>query len=235
MTPPDAFSAFCRKAGVAPDPDALDRLGAFVDRIAVTGRRQNLVADPTPETVWMRHVADSLAIVPHLGGAFPLIDVGSGAGFPGIPLAILFPDRPVTLLESTGKKARFLEAAVRELGLARARVVNLRAETAAHEAEHRGAYAQGTARAVAPLPVLLELLLPFLQPGGSLWAMKGEKAAREADEAAHALHVLGGTLQRIIPLPSSSSRPAALIHITRTGEGPAAYPRPPGRPAKAPL
>ena len=148
------------------------------------------------ERIERRHFAESLILLEALvqTGAFgsPAIDIGSGGGFPGVPIKIVEPELELTLLEANGKKAAFLEDLVRELPLSGVRVVNDRAETAAHDPAHREVYALAVARAVAPLRVLAELTLPFLRPGGYLATPKGSAAQREVREAGTALQTLGG-------------------------------------------
>lgn len=164
--------------------------------------KYNLTAITDPEEIRQKHFADSLALLddlpcPLLPGA-SLLDVGSGAGFPGMPLKIARPDLRVTLLEATGKKAEFLRMLARELGV-EADVLNARAEDAAHDAAYREQFDVVTARAVAALPLLCELCLPFVKPGGVFVAYKGprEHAEGEARQAAKAIALLGAQLERL--------------------------------------
>ncbi len=168
--------------------------------------------------------------------ASPAIDIGSGAGFPGVPIKIARPDLRITLLEATGKKARFLEELIADLGLPGVSIVNERAETLAHDPEHREAYALAMARAVAPLRVLLELSLPFLRVGGHLAAVKGSGAEREVREAAHSLEILGGEVvaMRKVDVPGPGPEPT-LVVVRKVQATPGRYPRRPGVPSKRPL
>ncbi|HET9476589.1 MAG TPA: 16S rRNA (guanine(527)-N(7))-methyltransferase RsmG, partial [Dehalococcoidia bacterium] len=164
-------------------PAQVEAFRLYTRLLIEEGSRLNLTSLKEPEAIERRHFGESLALLEALEAlgavASPAIDIGSGAGFPGLPIKIARPDLQLTLLEATGKKARFLELTVRELDLAGVTVVNGRAEEMAHDAAHRGAYALALARAVAPLPVLVELALPFLHVGGYLAAPKGSGGARE--------------------------------------------------------
>jgi 16S rRNA (guanine527-N7)-methyltransferase len=222
------------------NPAQLQAFRVYIRLLVEEGSRLNLTSLKESEAIERRHFGESLALLEVLEslGAVrsPVIDIGSGAGFPGLPIKIARPDLQLTLLEATGKKTRFLELVVRELRLTDVTVVNGRAEEVAHEAAHRSAYALALARAVAPLPVLVELALPFLQVGGYLAAPKGSGAAREVREAANALRLCGGGVEAIQPLRVPGPGPApTLVLIRKSAETPGQYPRRPGMPAKRPL
>ncbi len=201
--------------------------------------RANLTAITDPTEVESRLFLESLlcaAALPSTAGT-RLIDVGSGGGFPGLPLAIAFPELDVTLLEATGKKVEFLEHVIERLGLANARAVHARAETLARDDDHREQYDAATARALAPLRTLAELCLPFVRVGGALIAPKGADAEREIHEAANALSALGGEPEGIIsPDPDTPIPPDhRIVIIRKTAPTPDAYPRRNGVPARRPL
>jgi 16S rRNA (guanine527-N7)-methyltransferase len=162
--------------------------------------------------------------------------VGSGAGFPGLPLKILYPDLELTLVESIGKKAGFLKAVTAALGLNDVLVQGERAELLGHMDAHRGRYDWAVARAVASLSVLAEYLLPFCRVGGRVIAMKGKRAAEEIDSALAAVEVLGGDQPALHPvqLPGADDT-HYLVVINKVAETPLSYPRRPGLPAKHPL
>jgi 16S rRNA (guanine527-N7)-methyltransferase len=187
-----------------------------------------------------RHFGESLVLLEALeeSGAFgsPTIDIGSGGGFPGIPIKIVRPETELTLLESNGKKAAFLRDMTAELGVEGVLVVNDRAETVAHDQAHRERYALAMARAVAPLRVLLELSLPFLRIGGWLAAPKGSGAQREVREAETALLTLGGEITDVRKLELDWPGPGPTLVLVRKVAGtPVKYPRRPGMPSKRPL
>lgn len=187
-----------------------------------------------------RHFGESLAVLGALetAGAFgsPAIDIGAGGGFPGVPIKIVRPDLRLTLLEATGKKAAFLELLAERLGLTDVAVVHGRAEELAHDPGHREAYRLALARAVAPLRVLVELALPFLETGGFLAAPKGSGAEQEVRDAANALAVCGGRVDLIEPLDLSGPGPVpTLVLVRKVAPTSGRYPRRAGIPGKRPL
>lgn len=212
----------------------------YARRLLEENRRSAITSVSDREGIYRRHFLESLAFLRALEDlgviGSPVIDIGSGGGFPGVPISIVRPQLEMTLLEATGKKALFLEAMVAELRLEGVRVVQARAEELAHDPEHRASYRLAVARAVAPLRVLLELALPFLTRGGVLAVPKGSAAPREIREAASALAALGGEMEVAQSLEIPSEGPQqTLIVVRKTGETPERYPRRPGIPAKRPL
>lgn len=200
--------------------------------------RMNLTAITEPRDVAVKHMIDSLTAYDKklFDGAPTVIDVGTGAGFPGVPLKIFDPSIRLTLMDSLAKRLAFLEAVVEDLGLTGVTCVHARAEDAAHEPQRRERYDIAVSRAVARLPVLLEYTLPFVKKGGHLIALKGRTAEEEATDAKRALKLLGGRLETIRPvtLPGLSDKRAVLT-ITKIAPTPKAYPRKAGTPAKKPL
>ncbi len=187
-----------------------------------------------------RHFGESLALLRALEEAAvlksPVIDIGTGAGFPGIPIKIVRPELHLTLLEATGKKVAFLTRLVETLGLRDVLVLQGRAEEVGHDPAHRERYLLALARAVAPLRVLVELALPFLQVGGVLASPKGSGARREVEEAANALRACGGQVEDLRPLPVPEGGPVpTLVLVRKVVPSPAHLPRRPGIPAKRPL
>ncbi|NLG26574.1 MAG: 16S rRNA (guanine(527)-N(7))-methyltransferase RsmG [Chloroflexi bacterium] len=170
------------------------------------------------------------------GGPLRVVDVGSGAGFPGLPLKIMLPEVRLTLIEATGKKTAFLQHIVAVLELADVQVLNARVEDVAHQPEHREQYDLVVARAVARLAVLAEYCLPLCRPGGRMVAQKGESAAEEAEEAARAIGLLGGAEACIksVALPGVW-RDHHLVVVDKVARTPEGYPRRVGVPAKRPL
>jgi 16S rRNA (guanine527-N7)-methyltransferase len=223
--------------GIALDARQVERFSAYQDLLLSWNKRVNLTAAQTPEAIQTRHFADSLScllVTGDLSGQ-RLIDVGSGAGFPGLPLKICFPDLELTLLESVGKKADFLQAVVAELGLEDVAVINKRAEVLGQDPLHRQRYDWAAARAVAHLSPLLEYLLPFCRVGGHALAQKGSRALEELVEAADAIALLGGTSGRIAPITLSNESLAYLIVVDKIRDTPQRYPRRNGVPLKRPL
>ena len=224
--------------GLHLSPEQIAQFEVYERELLAWNERVNLTAITAPEAVQARHFLDSLSIaqVIALRPGMRVIDIGSGAGFPGLPLQIAFPDLRVTLLESTGKKVTFLHHIIDTLGLTNARTLHARAEDAAHMPEERDAYDLVLARAVARLPSLLEYMLPFAALRGRCIAMKGVTASEEAHSAAHALTLLGGHLRGIerIELPNVEDE-HNLVVVEKIERTPDAYPRRPGLPTQKPL
>src|SRR3990172_5696279 len=221
-------------------PRHLRAFHTYLDELQRARPRLRLTALTDREAVQRRHFLEPLALLSALErlgvlGA-DVIDIGSGAGFPGLPIQIVRPELRIPLLEANGRRAAFLERLVQRLGLEHVTVVNRRAEEAARDSAHREAYDLALARAVAPLPVLVELALPFLRVGGALAAPKGSATRREIAEAASALAACGGAVEYVgeQEVPETKT-PPTLVVIRKESPTPARFPRRPGIPAKHPL
>lgn len=198
--------------------------------------RINLTAVRQPHDIQERHFLDAITcamVTGDLNGC-ALIDVGTGAGFPGLPLKILFPQLQLVLADSVVKKTTFLQAVASELGLAGVQIVAERGEVLGQAAEHRERYDWVTARGVAELRVLVELLLPLARVGGHALAQKGVGVKEEVAAAAKAVQMLGGESAQIYPV-QLSDREHYLVKIAKRQLTPEAYPRRVGVPAKRPL
>jgi 16S rRNA (guanine527-N7)-methyltransferase len=178
-------------------------------------------------------VMDSLVLLEHLGTAIRLVDVGSGAGLPGLPLKIERPDLSVTLVEADQRKSAFLVQACAVLGLKDVEVVATRAEEAGHDPRYRESFDVAVARALAPMPVLAELCLPFVRPGGRLLAQKTE--SDNIASAKKAIEMMGGLMRAVVSAPSAARRKGTIVVIEKVRPTPAAYPRRPGVPSRRPL
>ena len=198
----------------------------------------NLTAIRDQESIRTKHFLDSLSCVQAWQARPPnrLVDVGTGAGFPGIPLKIIYPGMKITLVESVGKKAMFCQHIVRVLGLENVEVIQARAEDLGQKAEHREKYDWAVARAVAQMNVLVEYLLPFVKIGGIVLAQKGESAPAEVQEAEKAMKLLGGKVKHLLPvnLPGVADD-RYLVLIDKVAATPPKYPRKAGLLAKQPL
>ena len=214
-----------------------DLLISHAGMILEGNRDMRLTGFKNMEEIISGLVLDSLACVPAIPeGPVKIIDLGTGAGIPGIPVKILRPEVPVVLLESRRKAADFLRSVINKLGLYGIEVVNGRAEDIACDAGMRERFDIALARALAPLPVLLEIALPYLRAGGILLAQKGPKAPEELDQSKNALEVLEGKVvgDRIYRAEGKSGDYHILV-IEKTGSTAEKYPRRAGIPWKKPL
>jgi 16S rRNA (guanine527-N7)-methyltransferase len=178
-------------------------------------------------------IDDGLVLLEHLGDARSLIDVGSGAGLPGLPIKIARPDLDVTLVEADQDKAAFLVHACAALGLERVDVVARRAEEAGHDTRLRERFDLAVARALAPMPVLVELCLPLVRVGGRLLAQKTE--TEDVSAAARAIEILGGEPAVVHAAPSPARGGGTIVEIRKARSSPDRYPRRPGLPGRRPL
>lgn len=199
---------------------------------------QNLTAIADPPQIRIKHFLDSLSCILAMKNSprQRIIDVGTGAGFPGLPLKIIYPDLHLVLVESVGKKAAFCEHVCRVLGLNQVEIIQERAEVIGHQPQNRERGDWAVARAVATLPVLVEYLLPLVRRGGFALAMKGENAHAEVQTAQSGIELLGGRLKRLIPviLPGVEEE-RYLVVIEKVSATPDRFPRRVGIPAKRPL
>ena len=232
--------AGARALGVELGARQVEQFARYRELLVEGNRRVNLTAITELEAVERLHFLDSLTAVAGLpeatlaGGR--VLDVGSGAGFPGVPLRIAFPGVRMELLEATGKKAAFLRGLVAELGLSDVVVHQGRAEDLGREASLRGAFDAALARGVAKLATLAELTLPFLRVGGVLGAHKSRGVEAEVDGAAEAIRVLGGAAAEVVPVSVAGLGDGrVLVVVRKTGETPEGYPRRAGMPGKRPI
>jgi 16S rRNA (guanine527-N7)-methyltransferase len=223
----------------------LEAFAHYRDLLLDWNQRMNLTAIVDPAEVETRHFLDSLACALPLLGRWgspkavpPLrcLDVGSGGGFPGLPVKLALPQLRVTLLEATGKKAAFLRAAVEALGLHGVEVSPARAEALAHEPAHRQGYDVVFARALARVPTVLELTLPYLRVGGQLIAPRKGAVEEEAVAARSVCDLLGGAPPVVLPVALPDLRDGrALLVVEKAQDTPSRYPRRVGVPARRPL
>jgi 16S rRNA (guanine527-N7)-methyltransferase len=229
-----------RKLGIELSPVQLAAFDLFRRELQKWNRRINLTAIDSHDGILVRHFLDSLSCVPTLREAWTtqprLIDIGAGAGFPGVPLKIVCPALQLTLVEATGKKANFLRHLCDQLELEGVTVVHERAETLGQDPQHREQYDWAVARAVAELPILVEYLLPLVRVGGRCLAQKGEKAPGEVRSAEEAISLLGGRLARLVTVELHGlAETRYLVLLDKVAPTPARYPRRPGMPTKRPL
>ncbi|MDX1601012.1 MAG: 16S rRNA (guanine(527)-N(7))-methyltransferase RsmG [Anaerolineales bacterium] len=224
--------------GMELSPEQLEAFEWYAAELGDWNQRFNLTAITEPLDIEVKHFLDSLTAMLGMQNDPDgrLVDVGTGAGFPGLPLRIVNPNLKVTLVESTSKKVEFCRHIIEGLELRDVQVRDIRVERLAHEEGQRESYRWGVARAVASLDVLVEYVLPLLELGGRMIAMKGETGPAEAQAADPAVQLLGGRTERLIPveLPTVAET-RYLVLIDKVSRTPESYPRRVGVPAKRPL
>jgi 16S rRNA (guanine527-N7)-methyltransferase len=225
--------------GLRLNDDRLDRLQAFACYLGGY-EEANVIGTREVGKILLDHVLDSLScfLFEPLAEAGRLADVGSGGGLPGVPIKIYAPHMGVTLIESTGKKARFLRQVIDEMSLPGTEVVNARVEEVSRMVQHRGEYDVATVRAVARLPVVAEYCVPLLKAGGHVISMKGRLPEEEVSEGEKAAEKLGARVSELIRvphLPEVGEKERRLVVFQKVRETPGQYPRNVGVPAKKPL
>ena len=212
----------------------------YYRELAEWNQKVNLTAITDYEEVQVKHFLDSLTACLVLEGRLSLgakiIDVGAGAGFPGLPLKVTFPDISLVLTDSVGKKTRFLHHLTEVLGVADVEIFTGRAEELAHQSDLRENFDLAVSRGVAKLPVLLEYTLPFCKTGGKVIAWKHAEIKKELADAEGALKTLGGQLCGVVQVQTTGlTDERVLVVVDKTSPSPTEYPRKPGVPAKRPI
>lgn len=239
MTPEQFFEALAQK-GIELNDTQKSQFETYFHELVETNKVMNLTSITEKEQVYLKHFYDSL-ILDFFDDALikddlSICDVGSGAGFPSIPLKIVNPNLKVTIIDSLNKRINFLSQLVNKLGLEDVNLVHGRAEELGQNKQYRESFDLVTARAVASMTVLTELCLPFVKKGGQFIAMKADKANEELTEAKFAIATLGGKIdkQEEFELPNSAGL-RNLIFVSKTKDTPKKYPRKPGTPSRKPL
>jgi len=237
----DLLIAGTKELGIILTPERLATFRSTYEELVSWNQKFNLTAITDYEGVQVRHFLDSLSCLSAMENQERLtnqrvIDVGTGAGFPGIPLKIARPGIRLTLLEATEKKVNFLKHLVQRLGLRGVTVLHGRAEELGQSPAYRERYDWAVARAVAEMPILVEYLLPLVKIGGRALAQKGEHAPAEVHRAEHAITQLGGRVRRLLPVELHGlAETRYLVLMDKVAATAAQYPRRPGIPSKRPL
>ncbi len=218
------------------DDSTFARLDKYAEMLIETNKSFNLTAIKEPDDVTVKHFADCLAIFKYVDipENAKVIDVGTGAGFPGLVMKLFRPDIQMTFLDSTKKKLGFIENVLNECGVS-GEILHMRAEEAAQLSKYREKFDFATARAVAALPVLSEYCLPFVKVGGTFISMKSAESNEEISEGKKAINILGGNIQENIVFDLVENMPRRIILIKKNSQTPTKYPRPSAQISKKPI
>ena len=224
------------KLGITINDEQLSRFEKLSELLVEQNKTMNLTAITDPDGIAVKHFADSISVLSaaEIPQGARILDVGTGAGFPGIPLLIMRPDIDLTMIDSTAKKLKYVENTVNELGLI-ATTLHTRAEEAGQSKEYREKFDFVCSRAVAALNVLCEYCLPFVKQNGLFIAMKGAKAQEEIDAAKSAIKTLGGKIVAEKSFTLSDGGERTLVVIKKISQVPPKYPRPSAQISKKPL
>lgn len=216
-----------------------EKISIYCDKILEWNEKINLTAIKDREMFRVKHIEDSLSCIqlPEYANAKRVADLGTGGGFPGIPLAIASPEKDFVLIDSLRKRLKIIDELCEELDIKNVMTVHARAEELGNDKEHREKYDVCVSRAVARLNVLVEWGLPLVKPNGAMIAFKGLKAEEEVEEAKKAIKILGGRLDRIYKysLESEEAQSHSLVIIKKENNTPKKYPRKPGKAKEAPI
>ncbi|QKG85819.1 16S rRNA (guanine(527)-N(7))-methyltransferase RsmG [Kroppenstedtia pulmonis] len=224
--------------GMELTPEQLKQFALYYERLVQVNQKMNLTAITSEKDVYIKHFYDSLTLASQKwwGQVESVIDVGTGAGFPGVPLKIAFPRLRLVMVDSLKKRIGFLQDLTDELGLQHVETIHGRAEEVARQTRYRDQFDLATARAVARLNVLSEYCLPFVRPGGKFAAMKGPDAGTEVDEGKQAIEKLGGgSVESVHLMLPDEMGTRQIIIVSKSRSTPKRFPRKPGIPGRKPL
>lgn len=238
MIDKDFFQKTAEKHDFSLTQTQLTQFATYATLLVDYNEKVNLTAITDPEGIAVKHFLDSMLLAkvhdfennPHT-----LVDVGTGAGFPGVVMAILYPSLPVTLLDSLNKRIVFLQTLAKELALTNITCVHMRAEDAGHNPDFREKFTVATARAVANLPTLCEYCMPLVRKGGTFVALKGSDGAKELENSKKAIHLLGGKFVKINNFTLEDAGERTLISIEKISQTATKYPRNPKKMKENPL
>lgn len=216
--------------------EQIEQFFDYMELLIEWNEKMNLTAITEPEEIILKHFIDSITILKEIEDGSKIVDVGTGAGFPGIPLSIMNPTLKVTLVDSLNKRLIFLQEVVDKLKLKNVEIIHARAEEFGQNKKYRESFDISTSRAVANLSTLSEYLIPLVKVGGKVISMKAAEAQEEINQAKKAIQVLGGTIEKIdeFNLPESDIGRTVIV-IKKEEKTPNKYPRKPGTPSKEPI
>ena len=238
MNPKSLLLESAQALGISLSEVQTDQFMQYLSLLLEWNEKMNLTAITDPVEVVQKHFIDCISVLPHLGlqGGETMIDVGTGAGFPGVPLKIASPALQVTLLDALQKRLTFLDTLTQSLQLSDVTLVHSRAEDGGQNPDLREQFDLCVSRAVANLAVLLEYCLPFVKVGGKLAALKGPDATQEIEQAQNALQIVGGKVTAVIPITiPHTDLQHQLVLVEKIAPTPQRYPRKAGKISKKPL
>ncbi len=232
----EIINKYLKEINIELKKEQTEKFYKYMNLLLEWNEKINLTAITEPEEVILKHFVDSLTISKYIEKGSKLVDMGTGAGFPGIPLKILREDIEITLADSLNKRINFLNEVIKELNLKNIQTVHTRAEEFGKNKKYRESFDIATSRAVANLSTLSEYLIPLVKPNGKVICMKGSEVKEEVEMAKKAIEILGGKIEQeeSFNLPNSDMKRNVII-IKKVKNTPAKYPRKPGMPAKEPI
>lgn len=232
----EILNKYLKEINIELKKEQTEKFYKYMNLLLEWNEKINLTAITEPEEVILKHFVDSLTISKYIEKDSKLVDMGTGAGFPGIPLKILRDDIEITLADSLNKRINFLNEVIKELNLKNIQTVHTRAEEFGKNKKYRESFDIATSRAVANLSTLSEYLIPLVKPSGKTICMKGSEIKEEVEMAKKAIEILGGKIEQeeSFNLPNSDMKRNVII-IKKVKNTPAKYPRKPGMPAKEPI
>ena len=230
------FMEEAQKINIELDKNQIEKFYKYMDLLIEWNEKINLTAITNRKDILVKHFIDSLTIQRYLGDAVNIIDVGTGAGFPGIPIKIVNPNLKVVLVDSLNKRINFLQEVIKQLNLDNIEVIHARAEDLGQNKKYRETFDIVTSRAVANMSVLSEYLLPLARVNGKCICMKGSDIEEELENSKYAINLLGGKIEKVDKFELSNERIGRnIIIVKKLKNTPNSYPRKAGTPAKKPL
>ena len=230
------FIEEAQKINIELDKNQIEKFYKYMDLLIEWNEKINLTAITNRKDIIVKHFIDSLTIQRYLGDAVNIIDVGTGAGFPGIPIKIINPNLKVVLVDSLNKRINFLQDVIKKLNLDNIEVIHARAEDLGQNKKYREAFDIVTSRAVANMSVLSEYLLPLARVNGKCICMKGSDIEEELENSKYAINLLGGKIEQVDKFELSNERIGRnIVIVEKLKNTPNSYPRKAGTPAKKPL